>query len=297
MADTDISVTEILRKAFEADIEKRVYERIRSDLVHLKFIGGFVGGLVGILLLLLLTFHQQIFDTVVDWGGRNLEDRINSSITTANNKLDVTRDLFFKDQDTLVSKMHGMRDEISTISDDLKVREREVSDLVSVLSETSDTTRDRIATAQSEALARAKEQTDSLAAKIAALQKAIAADLKKSGPNVSSAEVDKVDVKVTTNVDRKPVVYFQFAGLERKDAEQISKALQDAGWTIPGEERTPKAVKTNEIRFNPADAKDAEDLRTLTNKILSDLKLQITLERKPKSDAKPGFVEIWIHKR
>jgi hypothetical protein len=155
----------------------------------------FVGGFAGILLLLLLTFHERIFNAVVDWGGRDLEDRINSSITTANNKLDVTRDLFVNDQDALVSKMRGMRDEISTLSDEVKVREREVSDLVSVLNEAGDTTRDRIATAQSEALARAKEQTDSLAAKIAALQKAIAADLKKSGPNVSSAEVDKVDVK------------------------------------------------------------------------------------------------------
>src|SRR5262249_10510172 len=153
MADTDISVTEILRKAYEADIEKRVYERIRTDLVHLKFVGGFAG----ILLLLLLTFHERIFNAVVDWGGRDLEDRINSSITTANNKLDVTRDLFVKDQDALVSKMHGMRDEISTLSDEVKVREREVSDLVSVLNEAGDTTRDRIATAQSEALGKSRQ--------------------------------------------------------------------------------------------------------------------------------------------
>jgi hypothetical protein len=296
MADTDLSVTEILRKAVEADIEKRVYDKIKTDLLHLKFVGGFAG----VLVLLLFTFHERVFTSVVDWGGKQLEDRIERSIDHENTRLDTTRDLFFKDQEVLLSKMSGMRDEISGLNDEITRRKSEVADLVVVLNEAGDTTRDRIATAQSEALARAKEQADAIVAKIVALQNAIASDLKKSSPSGSAAEVEKVDVRPTAVAEQKPVVYFQFAGFERKEAEQISKAIQNAGWTIPGEERTPKAAKTNVIRYNPdnpADARAAKLLQTEANKVLSDLRLQLTLELERNPNVTPGFVEIWIYKR
>ena len=92
MADTDISITEILRKAVETDIEKRVYEKIKTDLLRLKFIGGFAG----VIILLLFTFHERVFTTVVDWGGKQLEDRIKGSIEHETTRLDTIRDLSSK---------------------------------------------------------------------------------------------------------------------------------------------------------------------------------------------------------
>ena len=44
-------------------------------------------------------------------------------------------------------------------------------------------------------------------------------------------------------------VYFQFAGGARDQAQQLSKALQDKGYRIPGEERTSAAAGTNEVRY------------------------------------------------
>jgi type VI protein secretion system component VasK len=54
MAENDAVVVEILKKAIEGNIEKRVYDKIKNDILKLK-----VFGAAGVALLsLLILFHQ-----------------------------------------------------------------------------------------------------------------------------------------------------------------------------------------------------------------------------------------------
>ena len=46
-----------------------------------------------------------------------------------------------------------------------------------------------------------------------------------------------------------PTVYFQFAGGGRDQARQLSRALQDKGYKIPGEERSGAADGKREVRY------------------------------------------------
>lgn len=56
-----------------------------------------------------------------------------------------------------------------------------------------------------------------------------------------------------------PTVYFQFAGGSREQAVAMSRALQDLGYKIPGEERTPKAAGLREVRYFEANDRPAAD--------------------------------------
>ena len=63
-------------------------------------------------------------------------------------------------------------------------------------------------------------------------------------------------------------IRFQFAGMDRNTAVDISFALQELGWDIPGEERTGDARGLNEVRYGPDTDKEiaeilSEDLKTL----------------------------------
>ncbi len=67
-------------------------------------------------------------------------------------------------------------------------------------------------------------------------------------------------------------VYFQFAGGSRDQAQQVSKALQDEGYKIPGEERTRDAKDKHEVRYFYAGQKAvATQLATDTTQALQKL--------------------------
>jgi len=87
-------------------------------------------------------------------------------------------------------------------------------------------------------------------------------------------------------------VEFRFDGISRSQAVEISFAMQELGWDIPGEERNRTAKGLNEVRygaeFDEATAQIlAEDLKTLWQngaccKVVQD------------NEIKQGFLEIWI---
>ena len=69
-----------------------------------------------------------------------------------------------------------------------------------------------------------------------------------------------------------PFVYFQFAGGTREQAQQISKALQDEGYKIPGEERTAAAAGKHETRyFFPGQRTIAQKLASDTGQVMQQL--------------------------
>ena len=92
-------------------------------------------------------------------------------------------------------------------------------------------------------------------------------------------------------------VYFQFAGFDRPVAKKISDKIREAGWTIPGEERTLAAENVNEVRFNAQDRGRADLLTRDANAALHALNFPITLAPKQTDSVKPGILEIWIYQR
>ena len=102
----------------------------------------------------------------------------------------------------------------------------------------------------------------------------------------------------------KTTVFFQFAGGTRKQAENLSVALKEKGYIVPGEDREDGAVGKHEVRyFHSEDQKAAENLAKHANTALHSLgyldsnKLKVSAEsfvsyrrKKPR----PGVVELWI---
>jgi DNA/RNA endonuclease G (NUC1) len=86
-------------------------------------------------------------------------------------------------------------------------------------------------------------------------------------------------------------VEFQFAGMTREEAVDISQRVKVLGWRITGEERTGAAAGQNEVRYGAeADKADADLL-------VSDLKalgLSKVCCAKRNPTIKPRFLEIWI---
>lgn len=87
-------------------------------------------------------------------------------------------------------------------------------------------------------------------------------------------------------------IEFRFDGISRSQAVEISFALQEMGWDIPGEERTGTVSGLNEVRYgaeiDQATAQIlAEDLQTLWQNGACCKVVQ-------NDDIKPGFLEISI---
>ena len=85
-------------------------------------------------------------------------------------------------------------------------------------------------------------------------------------------------------------VLVQFAGMSRDDVKAIEGKLKLLDWSIPGEERTAKAIGYNEVRYpdNDDDRRAAEllaaDLRALGRSSVKAVKIA----------GPPKTLEIWL---
>jgi energy-coupling factor transporter ATP-binding protein EcfA2 len=95
-------------------------------------------------------------------------------------------------------------------------------------------------------------------------------------------------------------VYFQFAGGSRDQAQQVSKALQDKGYKIPGEERTRDAKDKHEVRYFYAGQKTvATQLATDTTQALQklgypSLSVSAVFAGDPTKSNPDGKPELWL---
>ena len=95
-------------------------------------------------------------------------------------------------------------------------------------------------------------------------------------------------------------VYFQFAGGSREQAQQRSKALQEIGYKIPGEERTGAAAGKREVRFFYAGRKTIADrLAADTTQMLqrlgySSLSVKPVFAGAPTKSNPDGKLELWL---
>jgi len=103
---------------------------------------------------------------------------------------------------------------------------------------------------------------------------------------------------------KKTKVFFQFAGGPRKQAEDISAALKQKGYLIPGEDREIEAVGRHEVRYFHSDDKGpAVSLAKDANAVLRSLGYSdsntLNVQAQPfvtYSGKKPpvGVVELWL---
>jgi DNA/RNA endonuclease G (NUC1) len=123
----------------------------------------------------------------------------------------------------------------------------------------------------------------------------VVADAEGRATLVLSGETRRAfdELKRRLRLDDPPTetVEFQFAGMTREDAVDISQRVKALGWKITGEERTGAAAGQNEVRYGAeADKPDAELL-------VADLKalgLSKVCCAKRNPTIKPRFLEIWI---
>lgn len=98
----------------------------------------------------------------------------------------------------------------------------------------------------------------------------------------------------------KALVYFQFTGVGREDAQAISARLSERGYEMPGEERLGFAAGLHEVRFfSEKDAERAKGLVDDVNQILAESGYNADVEIRDFSDYKgakprPGIVELWL---
>jgi hypothetical protein len=102
----------------------------------------------------------------------------------------------------------------------------------------------------------------------------------------------------------KTTVFFLFAGGPRNQAEDLSAALKEKGYIVPGEDREVGAVGRHEVRyFHSDDQEPAVNLAKHVNSILRSLAYpdRDTLKVRAKSfvaysekKPRPGVVELWL---
>lgn len=95
-------------------------------------------------------------------------------------------------------------------------------------------------------------------------------------------------------------VYFQFAGGSREQAQQLSKALQEIGYKIPGEERTGAAAGKREVRYfysgqkTIADRLAADTTQALQRLGYSSLSVTSAFAGAPTKSNPDGKLELWL---
>lgn len=99
--------------------------------------------------------------------------------------------------------------------------------------------------------------------------------------------------------DAKTTVYFQFAGVTRELAEEISGKLNHDEFTIPGEERVAAAANKSEVRYFYREDRDQAKLFAETvNSVLGSMELKENVSARflqlAKSSPRRGVLELWL---
>lgn len=113
-------------------------------------------------------------------------------------------------------------------------------------------------------------------------------------------QADKVQQSIESARERN-TVFFQFATATRNEAEELSSRLRNAGFYMPGEERTERAYTRHEVRyFHSGDEQAARRLaRVATEQVASmgypDLEVDVR-DFTAYSSKKPreGVLELWL---
>jgi hypothetical protein len=99
----------------------------------------------------------------------------------------------------------------------------------------------------------------------------------------------------------KPIVYYQYAGISKAEAQTVADAIQSKGYRIPEIQTYDKAKATNEVRyFFPADRAAAVRLAADVTQILKQRRLNLPATKvvDPSGPSLennfPGVLELWL---
>jgi cell division septum initiation protein DivIVA len=297
-------VLNAVRETAERDVEKRVYERIKGDLLKLKFFGAGAA----VIFLIVALFHQQIFAFVVSQGAGDFKKQIEEQIKGQKAILveaEVVRGVIQTQVRQYLDEVGRQQSALSKLGTDFEKQQKELTEKIVELNTTLHAAQEakavidqRLQNAQSaaqDAARRIGENAEQLN-EISKTQSTILSELKSR--NILQPTVVADVIKQATTAAPRPTVYFQFAGFTREMALEISKEIEKFKWTIPGQERTSLAAdpKTaNRIRYNRADRADAEQLQKDANDALAQLKLNISLVLEQNTLVKQGILEVWVY--
>jgi chromosome segregation ATPase len=302
MAGEDDNLAALIQKIKEDEIEKKVYTKIRTDLLHLKFAGA-----VGLLIVFLLAaFREPILSYVVSSYGDALKTKIVEGFqpqieqsASDLKRMEGLRDAIHKQGDFLLQDIIAKQTDVARIRAELDQELNDVKEQITNL----EAEREKIIQAESDATTAGEsakgnaEQIQNLIDKYNSIAKVLSD--KGTLPEDVAKPIQQT-VNASPTIGEKGTAYFQFAGgLTRKQAQEISAEIQKLGWNIPGEERTPSAVRTNKVRFSahhPSDRQKADGLRDDVDTALQKLHIAVSpIETQESKTLKPGILEISIY--
>ncbi len=124
------------------------------------------------------------------------------------------------------------------------------------------------------------------------------------GAAISSVISETSDIEQKFRERNRVTVFFQFAGSPRSQAEELSLALKQEGYIVPGEDRETGAARKHEVRyFHDIDEKAANKLAGDTTKILQSLdypdieltKIEaVSYVSYKKKKPREGVIELWV---
>ncbi|MDQ4088311.1 MAG: DNA/RNA non-specific endonuclease, partial [Pseudomonadota bacterium] len=116
--------------------------------------------------------------------------------------------------------------------------------------------------------------------------------LMRGAPHAASAEAPAAAAESAM-----PTVYIQFAVMPRWRAVEISRALAEKGYVLPGEERVETATNLLEVRYGNDDAEAAGQLAEHLREVLADLGYSdrpVRVVRLRGRQPPRGVIEVWI---
>ena len=302
MAGEDDNLAALIQRIKEDEIEQKVYTKIRTDLLHLKFAGA-----AGLLIVLLLTvFREPILTYVVSSYGdalkRKIEEGFQPQVEQSKGdlrRMEALRDAIHEQGGIFLQDIIAKQGEVARIRADLDHELNDVKEQITNL----EAEREKITQAQSDATTAGEsakgnaEQIQNLIDKYNSIAKVLSD--KGTLPEDVAKPIQQT-VNASPTIGEKGTAYFQFAGgLTRKQAQEISAEIQKLGWNIPGEERTPSAVRTTKVRFSarhPSDRQKADSLKDDVDTALQKLHIAIPpIETQESKTLKPGILEISIY--
>lgn len=192
----------------------------------------------------------------------------------------------------------SIEDTFRKISDDLDSAEKDV-----------DTYRQRstdlfLSVNYEDTIKQIAKNLDELTAAVASLRTESSSDAlqKISNVDTQSPYDALVEQSIEFPIDLRTTVYFQFTGVARELAEEISRKLDDDNFIVPGEERIGAAAGKSEVRyFFPEDQLQAELFAKNTNKVLGSMGYRATVSDRfvqlAKGSPRKGVLELWLEPR
>jgi len=306
-------IDEATLELFERRLSDRLTERVRGSLFKLyAAVAVAVGATLGF-----------VGFSIIDGIKQAAEDSIDSKIQVITAKIDAAGTQLAV-MESINERAKPMMSQLEAALSDFKPRAEELGNLTKQVADIELRRKQLEASlanidATVGSLSELGQKFEELAKQVKSLSEIVAANSSRSSittpsGNVTIADVTRIAGAVAStaqqvNADvqqynKRTIVFFQFNGMEKDQAQKIAGALRQKGYNVPGEDPEPMPpTGLSEVRyFWPADQSAAEGLASAATAVLNDLQISggprpVTTRDNtnwPKTKPKPGTIELWI---